>query len=276
MPTQTTPSAAEKPPVPQIDPKEFPTWVIEEDEDFIVFNKPGDVVCHPSKNGAWSSMIGAAKAWKGCEVLHLVSRLDRETSGVLLIAKNRVAARLSQTAFERRHVSKSYLAILSGHLAEPVLVDEPIARDTNSVVAVKHRVCRDMTVARPAVTFFEPLFSGNGFTLARVSPHTGRTHQIRVHARWLGLSVIGDKLYGTDERLYLEFVENGWGQRHEALLEMARHGLHAARLAFKAPDFQRVFTAPLPNDMRVFCLEKLKLPAASLAMLSLQTPPNTI
>lgn len=239
--------------------------MIEEDEDFIVFNKPGGIVCHPSKDGPWSSMIGAAKEWKQRETLHLVSRLDRETSGVLLIAKNRDAASRSQTAFERRHVSKTYLTILRGVLAEPVLVDEPIGRDTASAVAVKHCTGRAAEGARPAVSFFEPLFSGNGYTLARVSPHTGRTHQIRIHALWLGLPVAGDKLYGPDERLYLEFVEHGWGARHAALLEMPRHALHAARLEFKGAAFQRVFAAPLPEDMRAFCREKLAMPAAALA-----------
>jgi len=233
----------------KITPDEIASWVVEEDDDFIVFNKPGNVVCHPSKDGPWSSVIGAAREWKGMETLHLVSRLDRETSGVLVIAKNRAAARLSQTAVQNRHVSKTYYAVLLGELKEPVLVDEPIDRDATSVIAVKHCVSRSPT-ARPAVTFFEPLAVGDGHTLARITPHTGRTHQIRVHAQWLGTTVAGDKLYGPDGRLYLEFVERGWTRRHDFLLPMARQALHAAKLEFKAPDFQRDFAAPLPADMR--------------------------
>jgi 23S rRNA pseudouridine1911/1915/1917 synthase len=252
------------PPSLLISPEELPRWVLEEDDDFIVFNKPGHIVCHPSKEGPWSSLIGAAKAWKQQAVLHLVSRLDRETSGVLLIAKNRAAARRSQIAMEKRWVEKTYLAVLCGTLAAPVLVDKPLERDPDGPIAVKHRVALSAG-AMTAVTFFEPLYTGNGYTLVRVTPHTGRTHQIRIHARWLGLPVVGDKLYGPDEQLYLEFVHTGWGSRHEAALEMRRQALHAARLAFKSEDFQRTFTAPLAEDMRTFCLEKMAMPEAELS-----------
>ncbi|MDR2845393.1 MAG: RluA family pseudouridine synthase [Puniceicoccales bacterium] len=256
-PTAPMPPAAPTAPVePQISPDALPGWIVEEDDDFIVLNKPAGIVCHPSKDGPWSSIIGAVKAWKQQETLHLVSRLDRETSGILLIAKNRPAARLSQMAMEFRQVSKTYLTLLQGELAAPVLVDEPIARDLASPVAVKRHVARTAD-AQTAVTFFEPLHSQNGYTLVRVTPHTGRTHQIRVHAQWLGFPVVGDKLYGPDERLYLDFVETGWGVRHTAMLAMSRQALHAARLEFKGEQFQRTFTAPLAEDMQTFCREKL-------------------
>jgi 23S rRNA pseudouridine1911/1915/1917 synthase len=247
----------------QIIPDEFASWIVSEDDDFMVFNKPGNIVCHPSKEGPWSSMIGAAKAWKGMDTLHLVSRLDRETSGVLLIAKNRAAARVSQMAVEHRQVTKTYFALLCGTFQGPVQVDEPIDRDPSSVVAVKHRVARTET-SRPSVTFFESLLERGGYTLARIMPHTGRTHQIRVHAQWLGCPVVADKLYGPDERLYLEFTETGWGARHSELLEMPRQALHAARLEFKSPNFQRNFLAPFPADMRLFCREKMGLSDAEI------------
>ncbi|MDR0536035.1 MAG: RluA family pseudouridine synthase [Puniceicoccales bacterium] len=247
----------------KIIPDELPEWVVEDDDDFLVFNKPGNIVCHPSKDGPWSSMVGAAKAWKGLETLHLVSRLDRETSGVLVIAKNRDAARRSQVAMERRHVSKTYYAVLRGHLAAPVQVDEPIQRATTSEIAVKHTVSRD-PAARPSATFFEPLHHANGYTFTRVIPFTGRTHQIRVHAQWLGLPLAGDKLYGPDERLYLEFVEQGWTPRHAQLLEFSRHALHSALLEFRAPDFRRAFRAPLPPDLYEFCLHTAGVPPALL------------
>lgn len=242
---------------PLIRAEELPTWIVERDTDFLAFNKPGWVVCHPSKNGPWSSLVGAAREWLGAETLHLVSRLDRETSGIILIALNRDAASRAQKAVERRWVSKTYLAILEGELREPQLVDAPLRRDTASPVLVKQCV-GDGPDAQNAVTFFEPLLARNGYTLTRVAIYTGRKHQIRAHAQHIGHCVVGDKLYGHDERLYLDFCEEGWGARHDAELELPRQALHAAKLEFKSPEFVRTFTAPLPQDMKTFLKEKLK------------------
>jgi 23S rRNA pseudouridine1911/1915/1917 synthase len=247
-----------------VTPAELESWIVEEDDDFIVFNKPGNIVCHPSKDGPWSSVAGAVKECRGMETAHLVSRLDRETSGVLIVAKKREAARVSQMAMQHRRVTKTYLAVLRGELPAPVLVDEPMGRDADSPVAVKHKVSRDPS-AKTAVTFFEPLCAAGGYTLAQVTPHTGRTHQIRVHARWLGAPVVADKLYGPDELLYLDFVEHGWTPRQSAVLELPRHMLHAFRLEFKDPALQRVFQAPFAADLREFCAGKgLPVPAEFL------------
>lgn len=251
---------------PLIAPDELPTWIVERNADFLAFNKPGWVVCHPSKNGPWSSLVGATREWLGAETLHLVSRLDRETSGIILIALNRDAASRAQKAVERRWVSKTYLAILEGELREPQLVDAPLRRDTASPVLVKQCV-GDGPDAQNAVTFFEPLLAQNGYTLARVALYTGRKHQIRAHAQHIGHCVVGDKLYGRDERLYLEFCEKGWGARHDAELELPRQALHAAKLEFKSPEFVRTFTAPLPSDMENFLQEKLRISADTLASL---------
>ena len=248
---------------PLIKPDELPTWIVERDEDFIAFNKPGWVVCHPSKNGPWSSLIGATKEWLGAETLHLVSRLDRETSGIILIALNREAASKAQKAVERRWVSKTYLAILEGELAEPTLVDAPLRRDTASPVLVKQCVGEGPD-AQTAVSFFEPIFRKNGYTLARVALHTGRKHQIRAHAQHIGHCIVGDKLYGHDERLYLDFCERGWLPRHDTELELPRQALHAAEMEFKSPEFVRTFRAPLPSDMKNFLREKLDFDAPAL------------
>lgn len=250
---------------PLIAPSELPTWIVEEDEDFIAFNKPGWIVCHPSKNGPWSSLIGAVKAWRGAETLHLVSRLDRETSGIILVALNKTAASKAQKAVERRWVSKTYLAILEGEMNAPVHVDAPLRRDTASPVLVKQCVGEGAD-AQSAVTFFEPIFSKNNRTLARVELHTGRKHQIRAHAQHIGHCIVGDKLYGHDERLYLDFCENGWLPRHAAELELPRQALHAAQLQFKSPEFARTFCAPLPEDMRNYCTKRIGVPAEILGV----------
>lgn len=232
---------------PLIRPEDLPTWFVAVDDDYIVVNKPGWVVCHPSKNGPWSSLVGACREHFQVDQLHLVSRLDRETSGLILLARNRAAASRAQVAIEQRLVDKTYHALLRGEMTEPVTVDQPLAKDFGSPVHSKVAVRQDRT-AQKAVTRFRPLAVHDGWTLAEVELVTGRKHQIRAHAEWLGFPVIGDKLYSGDPSLYLEFVEHGWTPRLQASLPMRRQALHAARMDFRSPAFGRSFAAPWPED----------------------------
>jgi 23S rRNA pseudouridine1911/1915/1917 synthase len=226
------------------------SWVIHEDERLLVVDKPGDVVCHPSKHGPWSSLVGAAREVAGLATVHLVFRLDRETSGIVVMAKDpRTAGRL-QTAMQERRVAKTYLAVLAGVLPREVRVDQPLGDDTASPVFMKSAVCAD---GQPSATRFEPLCSSGGFTLARVTPETGRKHQIRAHAQWLGHPVVGDKIYGPDARLYLEFVDGGWTPALEARLLLPRQALHCARIDLSPAGIALGFEAPLPPDIREFC-----------------------
>jgi 23S rRNA pseudouridine1911/1915/1917 synthase len=224
--------------------------VIHEDEHLLVVNKPGDVVCHPSKHGPWSSLVGAARERCGLPTIHLVFRLDRETSGVVVMAKEpRMASRL-QTAMQDRRVGKVYFALLTGELPEPIRVEQPLGVDTASPVFMKSAVCAG---GQPAVTRFEPLSRGGGFTLVRVTTETGRKHQIRAHAQWLGHSVVGDKIYGPDARLYLEFIDSGWTPSLCERLLLPRQALHCAQIDLRTAGIPFVFEAPLPSDMKDFC-----------------------
>ncbi len=243
---------------PLIDPGEFPAWILHEDEQLLVVNKPGLIVCHPSKHGPWSSLVGAAREYCGRPVAHLVFRLDRETSGVVLLAKDGATASRLQKAMQRRQVGKTYLAILDGALPGPVTVDQALGPDPDSCVTIRSKVVAAGTPgSQAAVTHFEPLGAGGGFTLARVRTETGRKHQIRAHALWLGHAVVGDKLYGPDERLYLEFAQHGWTARHAALLPLTRQALHCAEIEVGAAHEPHRFRAPLPPELADFCRQRL-------------------
>jgi 23S rRNA pseudouridine1911/1915/1917 synthase len=180
----------------------------------------------------------------------------------VLAKEPRMASRL-QTAMQDRKVGKTYIAILSGEIGETIRVDQPLGNDTASPVFMKSAVCPE---GQASVTQFEPLSRGGGFTLARVTTETGRKHQIRAHAQWLGHSVVGDKIYGPDARLYLEFIDGGWTPELEIRLLLPRQALHCARIDLNPAGLPFVFQAPLPADMRNFCERRgLRIPETAPA-----------
>ena len=239
-------------PVRMIAPEEMGAWINYEDARLLVVDKPGDVVCHPSKDGPWSSLVGAVREFAKLEVAHLVFRLDRETSGLVVFAKDAKMASRLQKAVQERRVKKAYLAVMTGELREPVTVDQPLGDDTGSTVFVKSMVVPEGQGQR-AVTHFTPMATGNGFTLARVVTETGRKHQIRAHAQWLGHSLVGDKIYGPDARLFLDFIDHGWNDALAAKLLHPRQALHCAEIDLRQAGVEQVFSAPLPGDLREFC-----------------------
>ena len=277
---------------PEVALAELAGWILHEDAELLVIDKPGWLVCHPSKHGPRSSLVGACREWTGLERLHLVSRLDRETSGLVLLAKTATMASRLQTAMQQRRVEKVYLAVLEGRLAAPVEVDAALGPDPDSAVRARVAVT-DAPGSQAAFTRFEPVEPSEakasarvevgaegdrpasiaepprigllddsadprahaglrGFTLARVLPRTGRKHQIRAHAAHIGHAVAGDKIYGPDETLFLEFIERGWTERMARRLPIQRQALHLARLRFHlgAGEASLRFEAPLPNEMR--------------------------
>lgn len=235
--------------------KEFKKWILFEDDDLLVLNKPGWLVCHPSKNGPFSSLVGVAKEYLGVETLHLASRLDRETSGVVLLAKHRKAASHWQKGIELKTVRRAYLAILEGEVKEPKKVLTHLGKDPLSPVYVKQQVCGNSRKAKFAETLFTPLFSANHYTFCAVKTLTGRKHQIRVHAQWIQHPLVGEKLYGKNEQIYLDFCEKGWRNEWLGTLGMTRQALHGRALGDSMHG--QNFLAPIPSDFTTFLHTKL-------------------
>jgi 23S rRNA pseudouridine1911/1915/1917 synthase len=226
--------------------------IIHEDADLLVVHKPADLVCHPTKGDEYSSLISRARIYlsgTGREALgtrqsltpaapsltpYLVHRLDRETSGLVVIAKNSTTARELGKIWETRAVQKEYHAIVHGHVAaEQGIIDDPLGKDESSIVAIKDCVRSD---GAPAQTEFlvERRFShaAAAFSLLRLIPHTGRKHQLRIHLAQLGHPIVGDKIYGGDPDLYLALVEHRLTEEQRARLILPQHALHAGRIQF--------------------------------------------
>ena len=234
--------------------EELRSWIISEAEDLLVLNKPAHVLCHPSKRGPWSSLVGACRELLSAERLHLVFRLDRETSGVVVLARTAELGSRLQRAVAQRRVRKTYMAILTGQLEEPRTVEAPIGPDPESLFVARQWVVPHS--GSPASTTFEPISHADGYTLARVDLHTGRRHQIRVHAAFIGHAILGDKLYGPNQRLMLEFMRDGFTEELRRQLVLDRHALHASEIEFDADVLERRFIAPLPLDLERFCRER--------------------
>ena len=245
---------------PLVDPAGLRSWVLRDDEQLLVLDKPGWLVCHPSKNGPWSSLAGAVREEFKPDAIRLVYRLDRETSGVIILAKTEASGRRLGKAVLNRRIGKAYVAILEGELTEPITVNQPLGPDPTANVSVKQRVVAGEG-SQEAVTIFHPLAVSGGFTLAGVELQTGRKHQIRAHAEWLGRRVVGDKLYGPDPGLYLEFAEHGWTARHSELLGMTRQALHCAAIDLRPAGMDYLLRAPWPPDMARFAAKNMALSA---------------
>ena len=226
--------------------------IVFEDDDILVVDKPGGMICHSAQRPEQSSLAEWLRE-SGVETPRMINRLDRETSGLIVVAQNERAAKTLGKAVLRREIAKEYLAICWGEFEqERGVIDEPIAVSQTAIVYTKRVI--DHVNGKPSVTEFEVEDALRGFAIVRLKPRTGRAHQLRVHMAWLGHPVLGDKIYGPDERLYLEFIEKGVTDEMLDQLLMPRHALHAERVGFRHPQTGErcEFEAPVPEDMQAF------------------------
>ncbi len=261
--------------------------IIDETDDYIVVDKPAFLLTHPTKpNGAptlWKQLhqLLAFEIAGGGQV-SIVNRLDRETSGLVLVAKTSAAARRFGMLMQERRLRKEYLAVVWGWPEwQTKVVDAPLDRQgehQESEIWLKQMIhpagapaqtefrierCfekirgRDEPPGRPkrspsGVTrekFRSRAPAINKFSLIRAVPITGRTHQIRVHLASIGHPVVGDKIYGPDEQLYLRFIDTGWTPELEQRLLLPRHALHSTKLAIVG---KIEWESPLPVDLAEF------------------------
>lgn len=237
--------------------------VLYEDDGVLAVSKAAPLLTHPTGDKNEPTLWHGVRELLSYELacggqVSLVNRLDRETSGITLIAKTAEAARELGKAMQHRLLHKEYLAVVLGNpawhvacCAEPILRMEDVAETRIHVRQCCHpqgRPCRtEFEVLRcvPARKYLPPM------ALVRCMPHTGRMHQIRVHLAYLGHPIVGDKIYGGNEQNYLDFIESGWTPQLASRLYIERHALHASALTFPYGESSISVNSPMPDDMRL-------------------------
>jgi 23S rRNA pseudouridine1911/1915/1917 synthase len=254
---------SEKKPEPEVS---FDYKVIHEDEEFLIIDKPANLPVHPAGRYFFNTLLvhlrthGHKDPLKAEREFFLVHRIDKETSGVIVLAKTReICAHLTKQ-FARRETEKQYLAIVRGIPREREFsVDLPMRKSTRSIIDVKMEVAPGEEEVLPASTRFEVLSThqlpAGEFSLVRCFPRTGRQHQIRVHLEAVGHPIIGDKLYGRPEEDAINYYERRWlSPEAEAKLLLPRHALHAEAIKFLHPLTKCMieYRSELPQDLSTF------------------------
>lgn len=236
--------------------------VIAEDEDFLAIDKPSHLLVHPTSPNHPSTLWDELRGLLAFEIanggqISIITRLDRETSGIVLVAKHHDAASRAGVAMQNGEFDKRYQALVHGWPdADAWTVDSPLRRKGEfaaSPIWVKQAAHPD---GKPSCTEFGTLrrFENRHgqFALIDCHPLHGRMHQIRVHLADSGHAIVGDKIYGVDETCYLDFIETGWTPGLEQRLLIDRHALHACELRW--PALNRRWTSPLPATLQRFLI----------------------
>lgn len=240
--------------------------VVAETADWIVVDKPAPLQVHPAKPDSPPTLLDGLEQLLAYELvngarLSIINRLDRETSGLVLVAKNRETARIFGKAMMRRQIEKGYVALVHGWPARDAFVVEAPLRRRGEFEASPVRLMQSVHPLGAASRteflvkrVFERADGSGGrarFAEVEARPLTGRMHQIRVHLAHAGHPVVGDKLYGPPgPEAYLEFIDHGWSPELAARLLLPRHALHSGRLAIETEWWGRLeFESRLPDDL---------------------------
>lgn len=236
--------------------------VIAESEDWIVVDKPAPLIVHPANRKPEPTLLGGLEQLLAFELqtggqLGIITRLDRETSGIVLVSKNLLTARELGWIFERRQAKKEYLALVHGwpeveewESSEPILRAGELGPSAIWVRQIVHPQGKECRTRFRVERRFER--DGAPFSEVRCFPETGRMHQIRVHLAAGGFPIVGDKIYSRDGAEYLEWMADGWTPALERRLILPRHALHAAALEIPwNGDFLR-WETPLSLDLQDF------------------------
>jgi 23S rRNA pseudouridine955/2504/2580 synthase/23S rRNA pseudouridine1911/1915/1917 synthase len=235
--------------------------VIHEDADLIVVDKPPNLPCHPGGRYFNHTLWAELKRSFGVDNPSLVNRIDRETSGLVIVAKNDRAARICCTQFATRRVTKRYIALVEGRFQETLTASGHVVPDPVSSVH-KRRLFRPASMLTPdeqaqqdhrlwTETAFRSLGYHGGISVVEAVPHTGRLHQIRATLHALGFPVVGDKLYGPDAGMFLRFCTDTLSEEDRRQLRITRQALHASSLELRHPEGGHTvsFQAAPPEDM---------------------------
>ncbi len=229
--------------------------VLLEDDRMYVVDKPAGMPVHPTSAYLRNTLVTLARRAVPSTPPRLCHRLDRETSGVVIMAKDIEAQRHLMRQFERREVAKTYVALVWGR-PDPAdgVIDAPLRLSRVSRIQMKMEVVApgDHGTGLPSRTRYRTLALSGRFALVECRPETGRQHQIRVHMTHAGHPLVGDKIYGVDERVFLGFIGKGLGDDVRESLLLPRHALHAGSVTFRHPGSGLPTTvgSPLPADIR--------------------------
>jgi len=225
--------------------------------DWLVVEKPANVLVHPTKpDGTPTLWHQLQEAFPG-EALALINRLDRETSGLVLASRHSGAASTLGKMTMRREIEKEYLVLCQGRPSDSGTIDAPldrIGKRAKSVIYLKQGIHPEGYPARTHYLRLETRTNEQSLpiSLLRVRLETGRLHQIRVHLSSIGHSVIGDKIYGSDDNCYLRFIETGWTEELAQILWLPHHALHAEALRFQWKEMAVNCVSVMPEDLRAF------------------------